>query len=291
MGELLLRFQSIIAVGLAVTVPLFSLYFHGKLRTETTAVERALTAVTGPVQEAAYGITDSVGGIWSDYVYLVDVKSENEELRRHNQVIAKEAVVAKQLRQENARLRQLLSFREEKADGNGIAARVVGKDISPHYLVVKLVADLGSEQGISAGMPAVTYEGLVGRVSRVGLDYCEVMLSADSRSRVNVKIEGKGVIGVLQGRGDEHQYTARFRFLHRSEPVDVGDTIVTSGHDQVFPAGLVVGYVTDSEMRQDGLYYEYDIVPAVNFSTLEEVLILTDPQAPGMGDEAADAGQ
>jgi rod shape-determining protein MreC len=80
----------------------------------------------------------------------------------------------------------------------------------------------------------------------------------------------------LQGKGDENEYGGRFRFLVRSEPVEQYDNVVTSGHDKVFPPDLVVGYVSNTDVRQDGLYYEYDIAPAVNFSTLEEVLILAD---------------
>lgn len=295
MRELFIRFRRMFFVGLAVVLPLFSLYYHGKMRSPTrpsaptTPIETSLIVVTSPVQALANTVTEWVGEMWSAYVDLVDVKEENEKLLQDNRVLFGEAMRAKKLQRENGRLQELLGFRETVRAERKIAARVIGKDVSPYFRVVKIVTDAGGDVGVAEGMPVVTHEGLVGRVAKVGLHYCEVMLAVDSRSQVNVKIGGKGVIGVLQGEGDENEYGARFRFLHRSEPVEEFDTVVTSGHDKVFPPDLVVGYVDGTDMRQDGLYYEYKVTPAVNFSTLEEVLILADTSDGVLEEIEADA--
>jgi rod shape-determining protein MreC len=286
MRDLLVRFRALIITALVVILPLFSMYYHGKAKAGNTPIELALSAITAPMQELSQAGISAVAGVWSGYVALVDTQAENGRLLRDNQVLFGEAMRAKKLQQENGRLRKLLAFRDAAGDDRTLAARVIGKDVSPHYHVLKISLEAGEENGVKVGMPVVTHEGLVGRISKVGVRYSEVMLAVDARSQMNVKIAGRGVIGVLQGKGDESDFGASFRFLHRSEPVEENDVVVTSGHDKVFPPDLVVGYVAAGSVRQDGLYYEYDVAPAVNFSTLEEVLVLAGTSgvdAPGSG--------
>jgi len=222
----------------------------------------------------AHGIISTALDTWSHYVNLVHTVEENEKLKKDNQVLYGEAMRAKKLQNEAIRLRKLLGFKEGLVGIEKHVARVIAKDVSPYYRVIKVILDVGENVGVAKGMPVVTHEGVVGRLHKVGFKTAEVLLAVDSRSQVNVRISGKGVIGVLQGKGDKNEYGARFRFLHRSMPVEPYDAVVTTGHDKVFPPDLVVGYVAETEMRQHGFYYEFDVVPAVNFSILEEVLIL-----------------
>ena len=201
-----------------------------------------------------------------------------------------EALRAKELGLENARLRALLDFKKARRDLRTVAAHVLAEDVSPFARVLRIHLDAGAEDGLREGMPVVAAEGLVGRVRQVSDGVGQVMLTVDARSSVNVKVAGKGVTGNLQGTGDEESYTARLTFLHKVDKLEVGDAVVTSGHDRVFPPGIEVGYIRSLEERQRGLYYELQVAPAVNFSTLDEVLIVVgvigedrvaDPDAPG----------
>ena len=139
--------------------------------------------------------------------------------------------------------------------------------------------NVGADQAIEMGMPVVSHEGLVGRVVRVMDAACEVMLIVDARSHVNVMVPGKGVTGVLSGVGDRNAYSARFRFLYKSEPIEPSDIVVTSGHDRVFPPGLEVGSITSTRASQEEHYYVYEVAPRVNFSMLEEVFVVTNAMA------------
>ena len=100
------------------------------------------------------------------------------------------------------------------------------------------------------------------------------MLTVDARSSVSVRVVGKDVTGNLQGTGEQDAYTARLLYLQEGKEVVGGDTLVTTGHDKVFPPGLEVGYIRSLEERQRGLYFELHVAPAVNFATLEEVLVI-----------------
>ena len=270
------RYRTTAITFLVLTLPLFSLYFHGKRRAGNTPVETALLVMTSPVQAVAAEVMSTVEGVWSDYVWLVGLQEENDRLLREHEVLLGEALRAKKLLLENERLKKLLEFKKARTDIRTIAARVIGRDVSPYFRVVKVTLDTGTADDVQEGMPVITHEGVVGRISNTGAGWSDVMLAVDARSQINVTIAGKGVTGVLTGKGDRNEYGGKFSFLHRSQPVEKDDTVVTSGHDKVFPPGLEVGYVASDVERQDGLYYVYDVTPAVNFSTLEEVLIVVD---------------
>jgi rod shape-determining protein MreC len=258
----------------ALVVPLFLLYVHGRSPRKTTIIEVALLRVTAPVEAAASRSLAGMRDVWSSYIALVDLAEANEKLRRDIEILTAEALAAKELRHENTRLRELLEFKRGRQDLETVAAHIIGQEVSPFARVVRVSIDVGTSDGIAEGMPVVSAQGLVGRVKVVSGRYAEVMLAVDARSSVNVRIAGKGVSGNLEGTGANDEYAARLLYLHKAEPLAVGDTVVTSGHDKVFPAGIEVGYIRSLEERQTGVYYELQVTPAVNFSILEEVAIV-----------------
>ncbi|MCB9729312.1 MAG: rod shape-determining protein MreC [Deltaproteobacteria bacterium] len=293
MREFLKRHRVAISSFLALVVPLFLLYVHGRSPRKTTIVEVALLRLTAPVEAAAADAMAGVKSVWSRYVALVDLAEENARLAKDVEILTAEALAAKELRHENARLRDLLQFKRERQDLETIAAHIIGQDVSPFARVVRVSIDAGSSDGVEEGMPVVSAQGLVGRIKVVSGRYAEVMLAVDARSSINVRVAGKGVSGNLEGTGANDEYSARLLYLQKAEPLVVGDTVVTSGHDKVFPPGLEVGYIRSLEERQRGVYYELQVAPAVNFSILEEVAIVighsdadeAEAPAPGKGGE------
>ncbi|MGB0589698.1 MAG: rod shape-determining protein MreC [Myxococcota bacterium] len=260
----------------AVVMPLFLLYVHGRSPTvrKTTIFEVGLMTMTSPVQEAASDMLSGVDDVWSGYIALADVEKDNERLRREAALLTNEALRAKKLEEENHRLRQLLSFKRSRAAVKTVGAHVIGQDVSPFSRVVRIAIDAGTSDGVNAGAPVLAAQGLVGRISRITGRYAEVMLTVDARSSVSVRVVGKNVTGNLQGTGATDAYTARLLYLQEGKEVAIGDTLVTTGHDKVFPPGLEVGYIRTLEERQRGLYFELQVAPAVNFAILEEVLVV-----------------
>ncbi len=275
MKSVIRRYRSTIVSFVALTLPLFLLYVHGaKRRDDSTFLETALMAVTAPAQYLMDSVLEATGGVWRDYIALVDVKQENLELRKRVAELEGHALENRKLRQETERLQGLCEFRQGHREFESVAARIVSKDVSPYYRVVRVVLDVGEPDRVRRGMPVITHRGVVGRVAKVFGGYADVMLTVDPRSRIDVTVVARGVNGTLEGRGDRNDFGARFFFLHRGEPIERDDEVVTSGNDRVFPPGLVVGYIASGEERQAGVYFEYDVVPAVNFATLEEVLVV-----------------
>jgi len=275
MRDFLERHRVTLVSLVAAAVPLFLLYAHGRTDRRTTVVEYGLMRVVAPVQATASRMLGGLERTWGGYMALVDLKAENDKLRDGMRELTGKALRAKELGLENRRLRDLLSFKRSRPELQTVGAHVIGVDVSAYARVVRVAIDVGEEDGIEEGMPVLATEGLVGRVRQVAGRYAEVMLTVDARSSVNVKVAGKGVTGNLEGSGSQDSYRGRLLFLHKARPLELGDALLTSGHDRLFPPNVEVGYIHSLEERQQGLYYEVEVAPAVNFSVLEEVQVVT----------------
>ena len=127
-------------------------------------------------------------------------------------------------------------------------------------------------------MPVITSEGLVGQIRRSWGQgrYSDVLLTVDRTSAVDVVIQRTGARGILRGTGEDDRYLGQIQYLRREDDIRVGDLVHTSGLGQRFPASILVGRVTRIVRREFGLSQEAEITPAVNFSSLDEMLILTE---------------
>lgn len=257
-----------------LALPFFFLRSNLKAPSEVSAFDRAVLQASAPLQYAAARLAQGVSGVVQEYVYLVDVgeeyervRAENTRLREANQKLAANAV-------ENRRLRRLLQLRDQ-LPGAVLSAQVIGKDPPPPFRVARVRLDRGERERVRPGMPVVTADGLVGQVRRAWGRYSDVLLIADRSSAVDVIVQRSSARGMLKGTGGDDQYTCRLEKIAREDEVQAGDLVVTSGFGQLFPAGIVVGRVQEVLKGEYGLYQEAVVVPAVQFSRLEEVLILT----------------
>lgn len=221
-----------------------------------------------PVQIATQSVLRGISGVWSSYIGLVGVRLENERLRSELARLQGEKVRLVEHQKENERLRELLALRSTKSL-DGVVANVIGYD--PVSLVQAVVIDRGSQHGIQQGLPVVEGSGVVGQVISVSPHTAQVLLLIDHASGIDGLIQATRARGIVEGSGGGY---AQWRFVLREEAVGIGDLVVTSGMDGVFPRGLLIGAVIDLEGRGGGLFHQIEIKPAVNFSKLETVLVL-----------------
>lgn len=278
MLDLLNRYRNVWVSVILLTMPLLFLYVSGRRAHQNSLLERTLLRITAPVQDVSNGIVTRIKSVWDHYIDLVNVKRRNRQLEdrldrltlSYNRLIEVDA--------QNGRLKLQLGYREKFERDHPqralVYSRVIGWDLTPYYRAVKIRIDRGANDRIESGYPVITYSGVVGRIIKVSGDYAEVMLLADGRSRVAVRVHPTGPIGTLQGETDKKTYLTRFRFLHPTDKVKAGDQLLTSGLGKRYPAGLVVGFVGAGERKQRGNYYEFRVIPAVNFSTLREVFVM-----------------
>ena len=273
--------DAVILLALAI-IP--AVFLRANLRdpSELSWLDRALLQVSGPVQYVAEWAADGATSVIEDYVYLVDVKSDNDNLRAENNRLRREMLVFRGDAQRVHELESLLGLREQLATET-MTARVIAKSISPSFRVVRLAVDQGEDAGLRAGMPVVASEGLVGQVRRVSGRFADVLLTIDPESRVDVVVGEGRARGRIEGLGERSRYRCRIQFDRANDQVAIGDEVFTSGLGKKFPASILIGYVSKIGEQEFGLHQEGEVTPSVDFTRLDEVLILTsgpkDPDA------------
>jgi rod shape-determining protein MreC len=276
--DLLLRYRQKLVLLLVLISPVASMYFHGKTRTDTSAIERTLMAVTGPASTLSHDAVGQVKQLLNAYVLLTRTEGRNRDLERENRILLGEALRTRTLAEELVRVKKLCEFKGDHQEFTTVPARVVGRDVSQVFQVVRLKIDIAKSQ-VQEGQAVITHDGIVGRIEKVSGEFADVMLVTDARSNVHATVPGKGVVGSVSGKGKKGEFGAQFVYLDNSEravPLASGDAVLTTGHDRVFPAGLEIGHIADLKSTRQGPYHEFVLAPAVAYATLEEVLVVTD---------------
>jgi len=168
---------------------------------------------------------------------------------------------------QNERLRKLLAFVDD-IDRPALPAQVIGEDASSWARTITI--DKGTRAGVRVGLPVAAAEGVVGRVIKTAANSSRVLLVTDASSAVAALVQRTRTRGVARGRGVEMSLD----YALRKADIKQGDLLITSGMGGVFPKGLTLGYVAAVQRNEFGLFQKVDIVPAVDFSHLEEVLVV-----------------
>jgi rod shape-determining protein MreC len=283
------RFRDAALCIVLLALPFFVLRANLKDPSRTNAFDRVILEASAPIQYGTTQFAQGVSAVLQEYVYLVEVKHDNDRLRSENARLLEDNNRLAISATENRRLRRLLQLRDELR-GNLLSAQVIGKEVSPYFRVTRVVLDRGERDHVRAGMPVLTADGLVGQIRRTYSKYADVLLTADKTSAIDVVVQRNGARGMLKGTGAEENYICQLEQLSRDDDVQPGDVVVTSGLGQRFPAAILVGEIKEVTKREFGLYQEATVMPAVHFSRLEEVLILTaGSRAAGITEQAAQA--
>jgi rod shape-determining protein MreC len=251
-------------------VSLTLLTWKVKNRVPVAMFENMVFSLTRPLQQATTWTTRTLRGVWHEYIYLVNVQRNNEQLREE----------IKWLRQENhryleaylqyQRLQHLLNFREQ-TPLNTVVAEVIGRN--SHSWTEIIYLNRGTRDKVAKGLPVVTHDGLVGQVIHAAPGISQVMLLTDFRSGVDALVQRTRASGVVAGRG---RNAVELKFLPVGADLQPGDRLVSSGMGGVFPKGLIIGEVKVSPHNGQRTQ-PVEVRPSVDFSHLEEVLVLIKP--------------
>lgn len=269
------RYRDVGIVIVLLAVPFFFLRANMKRPENLNALDRIILRISAPIEFAASSLARGVSNVWESYVYLVDVKADNERLAYDNARLREQVHRLEQKDVENRDLRRLLQLRES-LPGDQVSAQVVGKDFTEFFRVTRVVLDRGS-RNIRPHMPVVSPDGVVGAVLRVAGDAVDVQLSVDAAFGIDVEDERTKARGFVRGTGDPTRYACKVENVDSRDEVEIGDLLVTSGKGKWFPKGLPVARVTKVLKREPGRDQEIEAVPTVNFSRLDAVLILATP--------------
>jgi rod shape-determining protein MreC len=275
------RYRDLVIVLLALAVPFWFLRASMKDPNRASGPDKIIVKLASPIQFAAATLARGISSIWGDYIYLVDVKDDNKRLASENARLRDDMHKLEAEREENHRLKRLLDMKTS-VKGDTLSAVVIGKNTNEFFRVLRVSLDREGHD-IGPNLPVFSADGIVGTTAKSSGDTVDVKLMVDAGSGVDAVVERTGARGFARGTGDEGKYTLNIEFVQRTDEIEVGDRLITSGVGRRFPKGIPIGTVTQVVKRDFGIYQQVIAVPAVDFSRLEEVLILTTPP----GDESA----
>jgi rod shape-determining protein MreC len=238
---------------------------------DTRLIRIWAVGAVSPFERSLVWVQNSTGNIWHNYFYLRGVRAENRELKEQIEEMRLKQVRLTEDAAQAQRLQKLLAFKEQFISKT-VAAQVIGSSGMDSSRVVYI--DKGENAGIRRDMAVITADGIVGKVLLVYPTVSQVLLINDPTSGVGVLLANSRLQGVLAGAANGE---VTLNGVMSDEQVPVGEMVLTSGGDQIFPKGLPVGTVGKVATGKD-LFLNIKIKPQANLSKLEEVLVLVEKQ-------------
>lgn len=269
MPKFLQRLRDPIILGALLIVPLVTYLTTGHRGREPNVVDRLILSASAPLQAGLTWVVRSVGGVFSGYLALRGAHEEAQQCGVALSLAHAELNALGEARAENARLRALVGYADSTVEQE-IAARVIGLNPSAQFQSIRI--DRGEDDGVRAGMPVVTADGVVGQVVRSVGGSADVMLLTDPTSHIGALIQRSRVRGSATGSGDGR--LLNLGLVRREEDAQDGDVLVTAGSDGVYPRGLLVGRLAEVKRPPAGMFLTAHVEPAVALEKLEEVLVI-----------------
>lgn len=219
-----------------------------------------------------------VKGTTRMYLDLWGIKRRILELEKNNNELKARLNTLNEIELENKRLRKLIDFKE-KSPMELVPAQVIGRDITSDRDTIYI--DRGLSNGLKAGQAVISVEGTVGYIFRPSLFTSQVLLITDRYTVIDSAVQRSRARGIVEGT---NKGTCKLRYLERADDVQIGDLVVTSGLDNLFPKGFPVGLVTKVKKHRYGISQEVEVQPVVNSNRLEEVFVIlaSDKSAPSI---------
>lgn len=234
-------------------------------------VEGTLLQPLAPVQRFLSGIAQPLADFVTNVGRYGELRAENQRLRTENERLRSENAELQEARHEVQELEALLDVRESFRQQQPVAARVIGSD--PSHLRRVVAIDRGRDAGLREGMVVVGKGGsLVGRLERVYDDYAFVRLITDHQSSVTAMVEGSRVTGLVNGSAEG---TLSLDMVPPGTNVPVNANVITSNMGGNFPDALLIGRVSRVESDPSRQFQKIQVEPALDFNSLEFVLVLT----------------
>jgi rod shape-determining protein MreC len=232
------------------------------------------TQLTAPAQLSATGVTEGVDSIWSSLLSLRTIQQEAAALGVRNLQLQAEINTLNEVEKENEQLRGLLDFAQTRPRlelrGAQIVARNIGEESTNFF--ESILIDLGRNHGLEIGMPVVTAQGLVGRISSVDDATSTVLLLNDTTSSASALLGTSRLNGVVRGSTSGELI---MDFIPQGPTFSVGEVVLTSGLGARFPKGIVIGTISSIETQANAVFQKANVDPSVDFGSLELVLVIT----------------
>ncbi len=232
-----------------------------------TFMEKPVLAISGFFERIITWPFNTVVSIGKGYFFLVGTQRENQRLRSENEKLLLETAVMSELQIENERLRDALDFKRLYPPVN-VMAQVIGKESSPVSSTITL--NKGADHGIRKDLAVITSHGVVGKVHAAVPGTSKVLLLTDPGCTIAVRVMRNREEGLLEGK----LVNCALKYVSYYADIQVGDLLITSGLDGIYPKGLAVARVVSVSKHEARAFQNVLAEPAVSFSRLEEALVL-----------------
>ncbi len=272
MRSLFRKFREPIFVIALLGVPFGVFFAKAKKGHGLNPLDRALVFITAPAERSIVLVAHGAIDAWQGYLALRGVRQENFKLRR--EVLRAQAIdqQAAELKAENERLKHLLDYSDKQAPLHLLTAQVVAVGASPNSHTLRIAR--GSNDGVVRGASVVSPDGVVGTVTQTTSSYSDVQLITSPTSAVPAISARTRARSTVKGTGDIRK--CRLAYALRTDDLQEGDMLVTAPVAGFFPKGLRIGRVIDVDKKPQGMFNGADVAPAVDFSRLDEVMVMLD---------------
>jgi rod shape-determining protein MreC len=253
--NILVTFKEYVVVTLLIIISLILLI--GNDTPQVRAIRSYTVGFVGVIQDVLSLIPN-----------IVELKQENEVLRRMNVNLSDEVSRLREARLENLRLREMLAMKD-RGEFKLLPAEVIGKSL--HLLRNTLTMSAGEIDGVKIDMPIISEQGLVGKVIAVSSRYSIGQLVINKDFRSSAKVQRSRVDGIVTWDGGD---VLHLKNVAKKQDVLSGDLITTSDYSNVFPRNIKIGTIASVSEPPGSLFKEIDVVPSVDFPSLEEVFII-----------------
>jgi len=227
-----------------------------------------VSLVSGVVVNGYANFSQGVRSTLSTYVNLIDIKKENRLLTRELDELKAQLNQLEELKLENQRLNKAIDF-QQKAPMKLVAAKVTGLDLMLEHRTIRI--NRGTEHGVTKGQAVITFDGVVGYIYNAEPRSSQVLVLTDRYAVIDGIVQRTRARGIVAGRSVDR---CQLKYLHRSDDVVVGDLVVSSGLDNIFPKGFPVARVISVEKKNYGVTQKVELEPVVDPSRLEEIFVV-----------------
>ncbi len=254
---------------LVVSFQLMSLSLRNKAIASYGA--RTIDKIILPLEKGYYELSQTFKFYWKHYLWLVNIESENNELVNRVKFLEAQNTRLNEIDLENQRLKTVLNFREFSGY-QGTVARVIARD--PSNWVKTVTINKGSADGLRVGMAVVDGNAILGQTVTVNSNSARVLLITDNSSAIASIAQSSRAQGITEGILNPAVLKLRYALKVKELDINIGERILASGIDGVFPKGALVGVVSQVDNSSDDLFQEVEITPSVDISRLEDVFVI-----------------
>lgn len=261
------RYKTFITAFILIIISLIILSYNLK-QPSPGLIRKLVMEISASLEFSISSSLGAINNLWNKYLFLVGLEDENKRLKEQNAQLLGQLIKYQEGYLEAKRLQNVLNLKKD-INYPAVGAQVINK--SETTLFKTIMINRGTSHGLNVGLPVVASKGIVGRITETSWRASRVLLIIDENSNIDALIQRTRTQGILQGAG---YAGCLLKYVLKSEDIRIGDVVISSGLGGIFPKEILLGVVTKVEKRRSGLFQQIEVSPSVDFSKLEEVLVL-----------------